>query len=141
MSELPGWDGDRSVFPRHCRRRYCCVTCGSVLGGLAPSRGAWSAWGIDLGAATLRAPGLGRHPRTPSLDGGCMLGGQFPREDKDEAHAPAWSAVVRGGRRLLIWDYSWAGPLTRGNGHGRIIVRARAGLESPPCFEAPHPTG
>ena len=53
--------------------------------------------GIDIGAALLAQP-LGCRPRTPSLDGGCMLGGQFPREGKDEANAPAWSAVVRGGR-------------------------------------------
>jgi hypothetical protein len=56
---------------------------------------------IAIGAA-LPAQALGRRPRTPSLDGGCMLGGQFPRGEKDEAHAPTWSAVVRGGRRLLM---------------------------------------
>ena len=28
-----------------------------------------------------------------------MLGGQFPRGEKDEAHAPTRSAGVRGGRR------------------------------------------
>ena len=54
---------------------------------------------FDIGAAVLPAPGIGRRPRTSSLDGGCMLGGQFPREEKDEAHAPTRSAVVRGGRR------------------------------------------
>ena len=52
---------------------------------------------IDIGAA-LPASGLGRRPRTPFLDGGGMLGGRFPREDKDEANAPTWSAMVRGGR-------------------------------------------
>ena len=53
---------------------------------------------FDIGAA-LPAQGLGCRRRTPSLDGGCMPGGQFPGGEKDEAHAPAWSAVVRGGRR------------------------------------------
>ena len=57
-------------------------------------------WGnFDIGAATLPAQALGHRPRTSSLDGGGMLGGQFPRGDKDEANAPAWSAVVCGGRR------------------------------------------
>ena len=52
---------------------------------------------FDIGGAALRAPGFGRRPRTPSLDGGGMLGGQIQRGDKDEANAPTWSAVVRGG--------------------------------------------